>query len=267
MNHRLIFIIALFASLLSLVGFAGAADMAREKNIADAIKDSLIVGDVVMLKAGDTEFIGLLNKESDVETKGSTLILHGMGSNPNAPHVIHPLRDNLAEYGWATLAIQLPVLSHGAPIEDYLTTLKDNNPRIEAALSYLKENFKNKPCTMVAHSLGAIMAVQFLASKEQLACDALVIIGLPTLPSDSDETNTIALLKKLNIPVLDIYGSQDLTSVTQLAPTRKKILMKNNPVNRQQETEGADHLFSGLDESLALSIHSWLTSVTQQPTF
>ncbi|PCH83911.1 MAG: hypothetical protein COB89_05760 [Piscirickettsiaceae bacterium] len=265
MNHRLIFIFVLFTSLLSAIGFVGATDMAREKTIADAIKDSLIIGDVVMLKAGDSEFIGLLNKESDIETKGNTLILHGMGSNPNSPHIIHPLRDNLAQYGWATLAIQLPVLPQGAPINDYLALVKDSAPRIEAALTYLKENFENKPCTMVAHSLGAIMAVQFLASKKQLACDALVVIGLPTLPSESDETSTIELLSKLSIPILDIYGSQDLPSVTQLAAVRKKILGKNNPLNRQHETEGADHLFSGLDDSLALSIHSWLTNVTQHP--
>ncbi|PCI18885.1 MAG: hypothetical protein COB62_06215 [Piscirickettsiaceae bacterium] len=265
MNYRLVFALTLFASLVLATNAVGASDMEREKTISDAIKDSIIVGDIVALKAGDTEFIGLLNKETDVKLKGSTLILHGMGSNPNAPQVIHPLRDNLAQYGWATLAIQLPILPHDAAINDYIPLIKESMPRIEAALGYLKQNFGNQPCTLVAHSLGAIMAVQFIASKENVACDALVLIGLPTLPSDSDELNSIALLKKIKIPVFDIYGSQDLASVKQLAATRKEILRKNNTLNRQLETQGADHYFSGLDDSLALSIHSWLTSVTQQP--
>jgi predicted alpha/beta-hydrolase family hydrolase len=258
------FINILFISLFSFINVSTASDIEREKLLADAIKDSIIIGDVVSLKAGDTEFIGLLNKETDVKSKGVALILHGMGSNPNAPQLIHPLRDNLAQYGWSTLAIQLPILSHEAPMDDYIALVPESAPRIEASLNYLKENFPNQPCTMVAHSLGAVMAINFLASKEGISCDALVLIGLPTLPSKTDETNTIVLLEKVKIPTLDIYGSQDLPSVIQMASTRKTILSKNNALNRQQETQGADHLFTGLSEPLALSIHSWLTNVTQQ---
>jgi len=265
MKKYLSFFTLLFASLLGFIGITNASDIEREKMLADTIKNSIIVGDVVSLKASSTEFIGLLNKETDVKPKGVTLILHGMGSNPNSPQLIHPLRDNLAQYGWSTLAIQLPILPHDAPIDDYIALLPESTPRIEASLNYLKENFPNQPCTMVAHSLGAIMAISFLASKEGIACDALVLIGLPTPPSKTDETSAIALLEKVKIPTLDIYGSQDLPSVIQMASTRRTILSKNNALNRQQETQGADHLFTGLSEPLALSIHSWLTSVTQQP--
>ena len=265
MKNRLINTLTFFFALLIACGNLNAADIERESKLAAAIKDSLIVGEVVTLKANNNDFIGLVNKETPIPTKGSILILHGMGSNPNAPQLIHPLRDQLTELGWVTLAIQLPLLPHDAPITNYMPLIKESSPRITAALNYLKENFPNKPCTMVAHSFGAIMATNFLASQEKLACDAFVFIGLPALPSELSEANSTELLKKISIPMFDIFGSQDLPSVRQLAPSRKATLTKGNPLNRQLEVQGADHLFTGLDESLVLSIHSWLTSVTQQP--
>jgi alpha/beta superfamily hydrolase len=128
----------------------------------------------------------------------------------------------------------------------------------------MHENYKNTPCVLIAHSLGAIMAANFLANQEKATCDAVVLIGLPTLPSELPEAYSIELIKKIDIAMLDIYGSQDLNSVKKLAPTRKLTLKKNNPLNRQIEISGADHAFTGLDETLVRSIHSWLSYVFKQ---
>ncbi|MEO1962804.1 MAG: DUF3530 family protein [Cycloclasticus sp.] len=235
--------------------------MAREKRIADNIKDSLIIGEVMMLKANNDEFIALINNEEPDIIRGSVIILHGMGSNPNAPQIVHPLRSQLAELGWITASIQLPITAQDASISENLALIKESGPRIQSALNYMHENYKNTRCVLIAHSLGSIMTASFLASQEKNVCDAVVLIGLPTLPSDLPEANSVELIKKINIPTLDIYGSQDLASVKKLAPTRKLTLKKNNPLNRQIEIAGADHSFTGLDETLVRSIHSWLRYV------
>ncbi|MBL4743780.1 MAG: DUF3530 family protein [Cycloclasticus sp.] len=253
----LLFLALTFSLLLS--PFSLAADLEREKRIAENIKNSIIIGEVVTLKAGGTEFLALIDNEEPEIIHGSVIILHGMGSNPNAPHVIHPLRSQLADLGWVTAAIQLPLASKNSSIEENLALIKESAPRIQAALSYMQENYKNRPCVIVAHSLGAMMATSFIAEQKQLTCDALVLIGLPSLPSDLPEANSIELLKSITIPILDIYGSQDLASVTTPAPIRKSALMKNNPLNRQTVISGANHAFSGLEETLSRSIHSWLT--------
>jgi predicted alpha/beta-hydrolase family hydrolase len=255
----LILILCALASNLSL-----ASDIVREKRIADDIKDSIIVGDVVDLKAGGTEFIGLINNEKPDKPRGSIIILHGMGSNPNAPQIIHPLRSQLAELGWITASIQLPIAAQDASIGDNLALIKESSSRIKATLSYMHENFANTHCILIAHSLGSIMATHFLASQDKPVCDAVVLISMPTLASDLPEANSIEQLKKINIPTLDIYGSQDLTSVRKLAPTRKLSLMKNNPLNRQIEISGADHVFTGLNDTLVRSIHGWLVYIFEQ---
>jgi len=235
-----------------------AADMAREKRIADNIKDSILVGEVVDLKAGADDFIALVTNNEPAKPRGSIIILHGMNSNPNAPQIVHPLRSQLAETGWVTASIQLPLAATDASIKDSLALIKESYPRIRTTLSYMHDNFQNRPCVLIAHSLGAIMVTSFLAEQKELACDALVLIGLPQLASELPEADSNKLLKKVGIPTLDIYGSQDLESVKSMAATRKLILMTTNKKNRQVEISGADHSFNGLDETLVRAIHSWL---------
>jgi len=256
-------LIFLFCSLLS--ANISASDTEREKHLADSIKDSIVVGEIVSLQATDGEFISLINNEEPDKPRGSVIILHGMGSNPNAPQVIYPLRNQLAKLGWVTATIQLPVLAKGASIDEYLKLIPVSESRIQSSLNYMRENFKNRPCVIVAHSLGAMMAVNFIAKQQKLVCDALVLIGLPTLPSDLPEAQSLELLKKIKIPTLDIFGSQDFDSVRGMAATRKLNFVKNNPLNRQVEISGADHAFNGLDETLVHSIHGWLIHTFKQP--
>jgi len=255
-----------FSFCLLVSGVALSSDLEREKRIAESIKDSIVIGDVVALSAGSVEFIGLINNEEPEHLRGSVIILHGMGSNPNAPQIVQPLRSQLAELGWATASIQLPIAAQGASIDDNLALIKESGSRIQSILGHMNENFQGKPCVLIAHSLGAVMVTHFLASQEKLACDALVLIGLPTLASDLPEAQSSEHLKKITIPTLDIYGSQDLDNVIQTAPLRRLALMKNNPLNRQVEISGADHVFNGLDETLARSIHSWLAHTFKQAT-
>ncbi len=244
---------------------ASAADIEREKHLAEQIKDSLIVGDIANLQANGEEFIALINNQEPAKPRGSIIILHGMGAHPNSPQIIHPLRSQLASLGWVTAAIQLPVLTADATIDDYLKQIKPGTARIQSSLDYMRHQFKNRPCVLVAHSLGAIMAVNFIAQQQTLACDALVLIGLPTIASELPEAHSLELLKKISIPTLDIYGSQDLNSVKEMAPTRQLTLLKGSPLNRQVEIAGADHTFNGLNDTLVRSVHSWLIHTFKPP--
>lgn len=236
-----------------------AADIAREKTIANAINDSLVIGESVTLTAGSVEFIGLINDDTPMKAKGTVILLHGMGAHPNMAQVIQPLRSNLTEHGWVTLSIQLPVLANDAKRSDYMPLVKEAAPRIAAALSYIDSKHP-KPFIIVGHSLGALMATSFLANEKNNVSNAIVAIGLPTFKTELTEASTPDLLKKIDIPLLDIYGSQDLPSVKQMAATRKQLFIKNNPANRQVEITGADHFFNGLDDTLSGSIHGWLVN-------
>ena len=77
-------------------------------------------------------------------------------------------------------------------------------------------------------------------------------------------------LGKIRIPVLDIYGSQDLDTVLLSADARKMALTgAGNQASRQEQVMGADHFFRGLDSSLVMIVATWLnrsaTGVNAKP--
>lgn len=257
----------LFAFLSLSFGLANASDLEREKKIADAIKEHIVIGEVAELKAGNTPFIALINDDTTEPVVGKIILLHGMGSNPNSPNLIQPLRDHLATHGWATAAIQLPILQQGASISDYMAVIEESKPRIESIIAHLEEQYPETPCVFVSHSLGTIMSALHLSEKDNLPCaSATVFIGMPTLPSENEKLVVSTLLEKLALPVMDIYGSQDLDNVKLSAKSRHQAFQNNHPNNRQVEVTGADHSFSGLEPLLARHIHSWLHQIFQPST-
>lgn len=64
--------------------------------------------EVVQLVAGDTPFHGLFLQENAGRPQGGILILHDNQQHGHWPAVTGPLREYLPDYGWATLAIELP---------------------------------------------------------------------------------------------------------------------------------------------------------------
>jgi len=62
----------------------------------------------VRLIAAENEFYGLFMQERSGTPQGAVLILHDNGQHGQWPEIVAPLRENLPQYGWATLSIALP---------------------------------------------------------------------------------------------------------------------------------------------------------------
>ncbi len=85
------------------------ADYAREKRWADEITPAIIVGDPVYLelKSGH-KFLAIYTPNA--KARSGVIVVHGIGVNPDWG-LINPLRSQLAEQGYATLSVQMPVLA------------------------------------------------------------------------------------------------------------------------------------------------------------
>jgi len=249
--------------LILAIPIAAASDLTGELKIAASVKKHLISGQAITLNA-DHQFLAITDNQTPTAPKGSILILHGAQSNPNAPQLIRPLRTRLPTLGWITLSIQLPILSPDPSMDTYQPWIKKTLPRIEVALNHLKMNNPDKPVIVIAHSLGAVSALSYLSQlTAKSVCDAFVLISMP--PTETKQTDSVSALSKIDIPVLDIYASQDWDNVKRSASSRKLTLKKKNKLNRQIEITGANHFYNGLDDELALSIYGWLTYITKKP--
>ncbi|MFZ5484927.1 MAG: DUF3530 family protein [Pseudomonadota bacterium] len=227
-----------------LLGFnALASDVAREKKWADEVLPSVLVGDPIWLKQADGHaFLGLYTPASPA--KAGLVVVHGIGVHPDWG-LISGLRQQLPDAGYATLSIQMPILQAEAKSEAYLPLFDQAADRLALAVADLKARGYNQ-VAIVAHSLGARMTHHYLTRASQPDIAAWVAIGAPA-PLDSS---------KLTLPILDLYGQNDLPAVLGHAATRATGLKHGK--SAQVVMPGADHFFAGQEAALVEQVRRWL---------
>jgi pimeloyl-ACP methyl ester carboxylesterase len=233
-------------------------DLGKEQRWREQIVDSLMEGEAVDLQAGDLTFLGIYTESSGGgdPPKGAAILVHGIGVHPDWPQVIHPLRVGLPERGWSTLSIQMPVLGNEAQPADYLPLLDGAARRLDAAVDFLRERGAG-PIVIVAHSLGATMAGDYLGTHPR-AVAAYVAIGMSAGTSEArlDNAQTVG---RIQVPTLDLYGQNDLDAVIGTAAARVKAAVEGgNRGYNQVQVPGADHFFEGQDEALLDTMTQWL---------
>lgn len=244
---------------LSSIGLAGS-DRDREARWANEIGDAIMTGDVTWLKAGDLEFMAIYTPAETDTAKGAVIVVHGSGVHPNWPDVVYPLRTQLPERGWATLAIQMPVLAADARGQDYYPVLPEVPPRMDAAIAFLKaQGFER--ISVASHSFGNLMVSYWLINRETTPVVGFVGVGM-TFAEDDDGNLAIAKhLEKLTIPVLDLYGSEDMPEIIAFAPARAASAAKAGNEFKQIVSPGADHFFRGEDDALVDTVAAWLDNL------
>ncbi len=233
-----------------------ASDLEKEQRWADQIIDQLFDGEVVWLTADGIEFLGLYAPAAS-EPKGSVLVLHGIGVHPDWPQVVNPLRVGLSEAGWSTLSVQMPILRNAAESEEYRPLFEEVPQRVEAATRYLQKR-GSPPIFLVAHSMGASMAMHYLGGNSDSGISGLVTIGA-SAGGEGSLDESASQLGAIRLPMLDIYGENDLDPVLTGVATREAVAQASgNDDFGQIEVPGADHFFDGYEQQLLDAVSSWL---------
>lgn len=239
----------LFTLLLWLLlapGLAGAAaDYAREKRWAEEIVPATLVGDPVYLelKSGH-RFLAIYTPGP--RAKAGVIVVHGLGVHPDWG-LINALRSGLAERGYTTLSAQMPVLAADARGEQYPPLFPEAAERLRTAAAFLRGKGYRK-VAIVSHSMGARMADFFLARSPGAQVDAWVAIGL---------SGEFLEPGRLSLPVLDLYGENDLPAVRSNAEQRAHALRRLRG-SAQIEIAGADHFFTGREAELVRQVRQFL---------
>ncbi len=233
-----------------------ASDVAKEKRWADQVVDSIMDGDALYLEADGHEFLTIYTEAEEESDKGM-IVVHGTGIHPNWDQVVQPVRVEMTTRGWNTLSIQMPILHNEAEYAEYVPLYPEVPPRLLAAEAYLKQQGMQQ-IVIVAHSQGATMSSYYL-SRTPSSANAFVAIGMGATQKDS-HVNSAKSLESINIPVLDLYGSEDLPGVLDTSDKRKKSAAHNQGY-RQQVIQGAGHFFDDQNEELIEAISQWLAKL------
>lgn len=240
------------AVLGGAAGVASAQDYEREKRWAAEVTPALVVGDAVQIKTGRAEtagreFLGLYTEAKN--PKAALVLVHGVGVHPDHG-VIGILRTRLADLGYTTLSIQMPVQAKEAAVDDYYPKVfPDAADRMARAAEWLRAKGQTK-LVLVSHSMGAWMANEYLdAQHAQTPYRAWVVMGLTGGYSWT--------MRRYKFPVLDVFGEKDLEPVMKAEGRRKGALDTGNG-SRQVRIAGADHHYDKREAELAGAIDAFL---------
>ena len=234
----------LLAALLAGAPLAGLAqDFEREARWRAEIVPNIVVGDAVDLHTGDgRSFLGLYIATPGAKT--ALVILHGVAVHPDHG-LIGTLRMTLADSGFTTLSLQMPVLAADTPPESYARVFPLAAERISAAAKWLAER-GYRDLVIVSHSLGSRMANAYFDGTGKPAYRRWVALGL------ADEFSQ-GFAENKPVPVLDVQGDTDLPAVLKNGPARKRVA-ESIPGGRQLTIVGADHFYAGRQAELTAAI-------------
>ncbi|HUW50651.1 MAG TPA: DUF3530 family protein [Sulfuricella sp.] len=234
------------ALLLLFALSASAADYAREKRWADEVVPSIVVGDPVYLgPVNGHKFLALYAEAA--RPKAAVIVVHGLGVHPDW-NLIGVLRSGLAEQGYTTLSVQMPVLAADAAAESYPATFDEAAGRLKAAAEFLRGK-GYRSIAIVSHSMGSRMSLTYLEQNPASSVKAWVAIGMPGREGYG----------KVRIPVLDLYGGNDLPAVLQGARQRADSFRVKG--SEQIAVPQTDHFFNNRDAELVKTVKEYLDKV------
>ena len=256
------------------------ANMMRQTSPVDGYQALSVAGQSI-----DATYL----EETFGERHGAIVFFHDQGEQFESQGVITPLRHQLTEYGWSTLTLSLDLpfeskvmlstslnpeveaLAEIAPDDDTAASKEDaateemanilqpvsNSERMEAAWAFLKA--KNiERIVFLGHGKGGQVAIDMLASKT-FSVAGLILVGVTEFDNNDD-------FSTLEIPVLDVYGSQDLDGVKKAIKQRKALMKRELETGHTiRKVIGANHVYYGLEPMLLMTVRSWLNAKYIKP--
>lgn len=243
--NRLSFIrLALLFSILMRISSSAFAqtDSAREARWRAEVAPGLVVGDAYTLTTSTGQpFFSIFTEGKQKQV--AFVLAHGVGVHPDFG-LIGRLRVLLADAGYATLSIQMPVRpKETTDATEYASTFPDATARLTSAHAWLRERGYAR-VILASHSMGAWMANVYFQQTPDSPYAAWIAMGV---------TGRILPLKSNSLPVLDLYGQNDLASNLSSAWLRRAHLMLL-PQSQQIMIANADHHYTGVEAEATRAI-------------
>ena len=218
-------------AMVANAAIAAVADTARETRWAEQIVPQLVVGDAVWLATPRHARVLAIFTEPSVTSRTAVIVVHGLGVNPDW-NLIGVLRTTLADHGFATLSVQMPVLAADAPREDYESLFPDAGERLSSAVAWLGARGYSR-IAVLSHSMGAAMVNAWLAATTQASVGAWIPVGM-----------FVPFATAPRLPVLDVVAERDFPEAIAQAKVRAGQL-KQDGCSASLAFDGTDHYFDG----------------------
>ena len=226
----------------------GTPDYAREARWAAEVVPSLVVGDAVKLNAAGRDFLGIFTPgKIGGANKPGIVLVHGVGVHPDFG-LIGELRTRLADLGFATLSIQMPVLSKEVTDgNEYAKTFDVSTARIRAGYDWLAKQI-NRPVILLSHSMGSWMSNVYFDKTPQSPYTAWVCLSI---------TGRIGSMGGNTLPIFDVQAENDIAPVKRGSWLRT-ITLVSHAKSKRSEVPQTDHQYSGKEAVLAAQVTAFI---------
>jgi pimeloyl-ACP methyl ester carboxylesterase len=236
------------------VDTALAQDYDRENRWRAEIEPTVIVGDAVDLVVESKKVFSIFTEGRDKTV--AIVLVHGVGVHPDFG-LIGKLRTQLAETGYATLSVQMPVLAKEiTDANAYRATFGNAALRLDAAAAWLKAKGYTK-LILASHSMGAWMANVYFenapVTPDGSPYRAWACIGI---------TGRIGSTGSFEGPILDLSGENDLKPTLDAAWLRKLKLF-GRAGSETVITPGANHYFENKEVEATKAIAAFVARVVK----
>ena len=187
------------------------------------------------------------------DSKTGIILCHGGGAHPDWKVVGYLRRSlNSGNLKAHTISLQMPIAK--GVWTNYIKTFPDAILKIQEGIAKLKKANINK-IILIGHSMGSRMGSYFLANKKSHGVSLFVGLGMRN--NGDEELNVVTNIRKINIPILDVYGSGGNKKDFKYGKERKAKKIK---ALEQKVIEGANHKFEGHENQLDAEITAWIES-------
>lgn len=236
--------------LSTFVPAAQAQDYEREARWRTEVEPTILVGDPVDLTVGDRKVFALFTEGKDKNV--AVVLVHGIGVHPDFGF-IGKARTLIAERGYSTLSVQMPVLAK--EITDpyqYVPLFPEAHRRLDAAAAWLKQRGYSK-LVLAGHSMGAWMTNTYLENVEKSPFLAWVCISI---------TGRIGSTGNFSGPILDLTAENDFNTVLRAAWLRR-IKLWGHAGSETVVIPKTNHFFENGELPASEAIVKFVARVTQ----
>ncbi len=228
-----------------------AQDYDREIRWRAEIEPTVVVGDAVDLDVAGRKVFAIFTegKSKDV----AIVLAHGVGVHPDFG-AIGKMRIQIAELGYSTLSVQMPVLAKEiTDANGYRAVFPSAALRFDAAASWLKAKGFSK-LVLASHSMGAWMANVYLENAANGSpYAAWACLGI---------TGRIGGTGNFAGPILDLTGENDYKSTLD-ASWLRKIKLFGRVGSEIIVIPGANHYYEGKELEASRAVATFVDNVTR----
>jgi hypothetical protein len=247
--HRRTMVVGSCTTLLAgCAGLGGGAprlsDYAREKRWAAEFEPGVVVGDVIELEQASGHRFKAIWAHKPGQTRAIVLV-HGIGSHPDHS-LTGMLRSDLHDAGYATLAIQAPILDPAGMTDaaPYAALMPEASERIAIAVNHVRGKGAMQ-VFLVGHTMGAWMVNEFFARNSQQNIVAWTTLGY---------TGGFGSFGVQRPATLDVYTERGSEWTRSRAPNRIAMARDLDARSEQLYVLDTDLSFAGQERAMAREI-------------